>query len=123
MEKVVTIFQFKQENITELRTVLCNGEPWFAAADVCKVLDIANVSDAVEKLDEDEKNTIALSDGNRGNPNILIVKASAASQLVAKQQQLLQENMQTLQETVQQLLLPATAHRLQIEEPSQIEER
>ena len=82
MEKVVTIFQFKQENITELRTVLCNGEPWFAAADVCKVLDIANVSDAVEKLDEDEKNTIALSDGNRGNPNILIVNESGLYHLI-----------------------------------------
>lgn len=31
------------------------GESWFVAADVCLILEIANVSDAVERLD-DEKN-------------------------------------------------------------------
>ena len=31
------------------------GESWFVVADVCLILEIANVSDAVERLD-DEKN-------------------------------------------------------------------
>ena len=31
-----------------------NGEPWFVAKDVCRVLEIANHRDAVAQLDEDE---------------------------------------------------------------------
>lgn len=32
-----------------------HGDPWFVAADVCTVLDIANASDAVSRLADDEK--------------------------------------------------------------------
>ena len=33
-----------------------NGEPWFVAADVCRVLDIKNPSDTINKrLDSDER--------------------------------------------------------------------
>lgn len=31
------------------------GEPWFVAADVCKVLEIADARQAVERLDDDER--------------------------------------------------------------------
>ena len=45
-----------------------NGDVWFVAKDVCDVLGIANARDAVSELDDDEKNTVAITDGNRGNP-------------------------------------------------------
>ena len=32
-----------------------NGEPWWVAADVCKILEHSNVSMATNSLDEDEK--------------------------------------------------------------------
>lgn len=32
-----------------------DGEPWFVAKDVCKILSLQNVSDAVKNLDDDEK--------------------------------------------------------------------
>jgi hypothetical protein len=32
-----------------------NGEPWFMAADVCTVLSIGNPSDAIKRLDHDER--------------------------------------------------------------------
>ena len=38
-----------------VRTVEKDGQPWFVAADVCRVLGVKNVPDAVSKLDEDEK--------------------------------------------------------------------
>ncbi|UAC05709.1 Bro-N domain-containing protein [Geobacter sulfurreducens] len=34
---------------------MIDNEPWFVAADVCKVLEIQNVSKAVSALDPDEK--------------------------------------------------------------------
>jgi len=46
--------EFKFENHA-VRTVMKDGEVWFIAADVCKALDIKDTSQAVGRLDEDEK--------------------------------------------------------------------
>ena len=40
-----------------------DGEPWWIAADVCAVLDIANPRDAMSRLDPDEKSTVGSTDG------------------------------------------------------------
>lgn len=40
------------------------GNPWFVAKDVCRVLGIENNRDATAGLDEDERITVANSDGN-----------------------------------------------------------
>lgn len=45
----------------DVRTVSKNGEPWFMAADVCRVLELDNVSQALARLDEDEKYTTLIS--------------------------------------------------------------
>jgi prophage antirepressor-like protein len=37
-----------------------NEQTWFVAKDVCKILDLENVSRAIDKLDEDEKLTLKL---------------------------------------------------------------
>jgi anti-repressor protein len=47
----VARFEF---NTLEVRTVVRDGDPWFVAKDVCSVLGIANPSDAVRSLDDDE---------------------------------------------------------------------
>lgn len=77
--KAVQVFNFQDYG---LRAKMIDGEPWFVASDACQMLDIKNVSDAVGKLDEDEKNTIALTDGNRGNPNTLFVSLPGLQKLI-----------------------------------------
>lgn len=47
------VFQFPADG-RHIRTVLRDDDPWFVAADVCAVLDIANPRDAVRSLDPDE---------------------------------------------------------------------
>ena len=42
------------------------GEPWFVAVDVCEILELANSRDALRRLDEDEKMTVALTDSHSG---------------------------------------------------------
>lgn len=73
-------------NFDELpvRTVLRDDQPWFVAADVCRVLEIVNNRDAVAELDDDEKNTVAINDGNRGNPNTTIISESGLYALIFK---------------------------------------
>lgn len=51
------------EEDTNVRVVVRDGEPWFVLADVCRVLEIKNPSDVAAKLDEDEKATLANSEG------------------------------------------------------------
>lgn len=48
---------FESKQFGAIRTMLINNEPWFAATDVCKSLEIGNTPQAVKKLDDDEKHT------------------------------------------------------------------
>lgn len=56
---------FNSEEFGEIRTVAVDGEPWFVASDICKALEIANTTQAVQRLDDDEKSmlNIGLSGG------------------------------------------------------------
>ena len=67
---------FKNEQFGEIRTVLIENEPWFVAVDVCRALEIGNSSQAISRLDADEKMiTLISNEGNkRGNPNMTVVK-------------------------------------------------
>ena len=73
---------FENAEFGSVRTVTINGEPWFVAADVCKALEINNVSMAISRLDDDEKNTISLTEGIPGNPNKTIVNEPGLYSLV-----------------------------------------
>lgn len=67
----------------EVRTITREGEPWFVAADVCRALEIGNPSEAIRRLDEDEKvNTLISTEGNRGNPNVTIINEPGLYALV-----------------------------------------
>nr|DAW47913.1 MAG TPA: repressor domain protein [Caudoviricetes sp.] len=46
---------FKNEQFGVVRTIAKDGEPWFVANDICKVLGHTNSRVAVAALDEDEK--------------------------------------------------------------------
>lgn len=59
-----------------------NGEPWFVAKDACNILELSNVSQALARLDDDEKSTIILNDGTPGNPNRAIVSESGLYAIV-----------------------------------------
>jgi hypothetical protein len=44
-----------------------NNVPWFVAVDVCKALEIKNVTDTMKRLDDDEKATLDNTEGRAGN--------------------------------------------------------
>lgn len=46
---------FKNEQFGEIRIALIENEPWFVAVDVCRALEIGNSSQAISRLDADEK--------------------------------------------------------------------
>jgi anti-repressor protein len=52
---------FKNPKFGELRTTIKDGEPWFAATDVCTALEVGNPSQALARLDTDERFTTLIS--------------------------------------------------------------
>ena len=50
---------FDNNQFGRVRSVLIEDEPWFAAADVCRALDISNSRQALARLDDDEKGVIS----------------------------------------------------------------
>lgn len=63
--------KFFNENLGEVRVLLENGEAWFVAADVCKALDLTNVSKAISRIEADERLTLTISKGQfGGGPNM-----------------------------------------------------
>ena len=69
-----------------IRTLVIDNEPWFIAKDVCDTLKISNVSDALLKLDDDEKATIGLTDSQAGNgaQSISIINESGMYTLILR---------------------------------------
>lgn len=58
---MTSIIPFEYEG-QPVRTVMLDDETWFIAADVCKILDIENTSDALRSLDEDERRNLPRSE-------------------------------------------------------------
>nr|DAG29030.1 MAG TPA: hypothetical protein [Caudoviricetes sp.] len=57
---------FSNPEFGNVRTVPVGSELWFAAVDVCNALDIGNPSQAVSRLDDDEKMTLTTNEGHSG---------------------------------------------------------
>jgi hypothetical protein len=67
-----------------LNAIRRGKEWWFIAADVCRPLDIHNVSQAVSRLDDDERDTAGIynSDMPNGFMTIVIVSESGLYELI-----------------------------------------
>lgn len=80
MNNEIQRFDFKGASLRTLTDEA--GEPWFVAKDVCDMLELSNVGQALARLDDDEKSSITLNDGTPGNPNRAIVSESGLYALV-----------------------------------------
>lgn len=69
---------FNNPEFGEIRAIEQNGEPWFVAADVCRALDIGNVTQALSRLDPDEITLIS----NEGSREINLVNEPGLYSLV-----------------------------------------
>lgn len=73
---------FKNEQFGEIRTVEQNGEILFIAADICKALELGQVTNTIRRLDEDEKALISIKGINKGNDKINAVNEYGLYNLV-----------------------------------------
>ena len=73
------IMKFVSETLGNVRGMYIDGQPWLFAKDVCKILELGNVSQAVMRLDDDEKqlwestpSKIYNNDSRRGRKYLLV---------------------------------------------------
>lgn len=60
---------FSKEEFGTIRTVIINGEPWFVAKDVCDILGVQNVTQAMQQLEDFERSMFNI--GRQGEANII----------------------------------------------------
>ena len=79
------IFKYAEDedHFNDLTTIEIDGEAWFVANEVCKLLEIKNTSDAVSRLDDDEKLTSALPIAGQTR-NVTIISESGLYALIFK---------------------------------------
>ena len=74
---------FNNAEFGQIRTVAIDNEPWFVGKDVAAALGYSNTRDALSvHVDNEDKNTVAIYDGNKGNPNQTIINESGLYALI-----------------------------------------
>lgn len=79
-------FKYKDDgeaDFSNLTTIEINGEAWFVASEVCRLLGIRNSRDAVSRLDDDEK-VLSVLPTPSGNVRTYIVSESGLYNLIFK---------------------------------------
>ena len=77
------IMIFSNTDFGEIRTLTMDGEPWFVGKDVATLLGYNNTRDAlIRHVDNDDKNTVVIPDGKKGNPNQTIINESGLYSLI-----------------------------------------
>lgn len=73
---------FENVEFGKMQIITRDREPWFVAADVCRVLEIGNSRMATDRLDEDEKAAVSLTDTLGGEQKFGIVNEPGLYALV-----------------------------------------
>ena len=76
MSNEIVPFNFEGNPV---RIINIDGDPWWVATDVTRVLGYSNHHDAIQKhSDQEDRNTVAIRDSNngRGNPNRTVLNES-----------------------------------------------
>lgn len=82
-DKLQNIVSFNNEEFGKLRILDVDGDPWFVGKDVADALGYGNTRDALYKhVDREDKNTVAIRDGIKGNPNQVIINESGLYSLI-----------------------------------------
>lgn len=78
MSAEIIPFDFEEQAV---RVIMRGEEPWFVAADVCRVLEHSNSREATSRLDDDEKDVIS-ADTLGGTQRVTIISESGLYALV-----------------------------------------
>ena len=69
MDKGLQVFNFEKQDV---RVVMKGGEPWWVAKDICDILELNNITEALRGLDTDELTSEILKSGGQGREMRLV---------------------------------------------------
>lgn len=74
---------FDNPEFGKIRTIIMADIPWFIGKDVAEALGYSNTRDALgTHVNAEDKNTVAIRDGNKGNPNVVVINESGLYSLI-----------------------------------------
>lgn len=74
---------FNNNQFGDVRVIMQGEQPWFVGKDVASVLGYTNTRKALlDHVDNEDKNTVTIRDGNKGNPNQVIINESGLYSLI-----------------------------------------
>jgi prophage antirepressor-like protein len=74
---------FNNVDFGDVRVIMQGEQPWFVGKDVASVLGYTNTRKALlDHVDNEDKNTVTIRDGNKGNPNQVIINESGLYSLI-----------------------------------------
>ena len=74
---------FQSQEFGEVRSVIIEDDIWFVGKDVAQILGYSNTRKAIiDHIDEDDKNTVTIRDGIKGNPNQVVINESGLYSLI-----------------------------------------
>jgi hypothetical protein len=79
MSAEIIPFDFEEQAV---RVVMHDDEPWFVAADVCRVLELVNRHDAVSRLDDDERDAVGITDTIGREQQMTVISESGLYALI-----------------------------------------
>jgi anti-repressor protein len=78
MNQLEKLFEYQNMNV---RVVIKNNEPWFVAKDICKILELSDVSMSLQRLNSKMKDTSSICTLG-GNQEMSVVSESGVYKLV-----------------------------------------
>ncbi|MCY8344997.1 Bro-N domain-containing protein [Bacillus haynesii] len=81
MDQLQKVFNYQDQQV---RTVVKDGEPWFVAKDVCDVLGITDARKSVNLLDEDERNSVPITDSLGRDQETFIINEPGLYSLILR---------------------------------------
>lgn len=74
---------FKNSEFGTIRSLTIEGEPWFVGKEIAEALGYTNPRKALaDHVDSEDKNTVTIRDGIKGNPNKTIINESGMYSLI-----------------------------------------
>ena len=80
--KDLTIFE--NSNFGKITIIEKDGEPWFVAKEVCGILTVGNVTNALIEIDNDDKSDISLTKDGNNISKLRIINESGFYHLILK---------------------------------------
>ena len=99
----IHLFRFHDHDV---RITDQNGDPWFVAHDVGERLQIANIHQALTRLDDDEKSTIILNDSTGRPREMVIISESGLYRLIGSSRKRNLPEVKEFQDWIYKEVLP-----------------